>query len=301
MFAARITLPHFSVSASINLPKSAGDPGSTVAPKSASRAFILGSARAPLTDLFSFSTISEGVFLGVPTPYHVLASYVDAAQVHAIAPGSATVTAEFNGMKAKLPITGYARGAYRKLPLGAKTPEVDGDVSDWTALPYEIGTTARFGVSFDDRFVYVGVNVKDSRLVILPGKPSADQDGVDVWLDARPDPMRAESKAHACLRLPDHLRLCAALSVAVRHRASRPPLPNDSKTACRLTPDGYSAEIAIPVEYLNRMQGADWRQFRLNVHVTDFTSASEPKSDLWWQPAWRSMQASAGSGTFERP
>ena len=74
MLAARITLPHFSVSAAMSLPKSAGDPGSTVAPKSASRVFILGSARAALTHLLSFSTISEGVFLGVPTPYHVLAS-----------------------------------------------------------------------------------------------------------------------------------------------------------------------------------------------------------------------------------
>ena len=83
-------------------------------------------------------------------------------------------------------------------------------------------------------------------------------------------------------------------------RPSRPPLPKDSKTACRLTQDGYSAEIAIPVEYLNRMQGSDWREFRLNLHVSDFTSASEPKSDLWWQPAWRSLQVTAGSGTFER-
>src|SRR5262245_12410215 len=42
------TLPHFSVSSAISLPKSAGVPGSTVPPKSASRALILGSARPAL-------------------------------------------------------------------------------------------------------------------------------------------------------------------------------------------------------------------------------------------------------------
>jgi hypothetical protein len=47
MLAARITLPHFSASSLMRLPKSAGEPASAAAPKSASRAFILGSARAP--------------------------------------------------------------------------------------------------------------------------------------------------------------------------------------------------------------------------------------------------------------
>src|SRR6516162_3450552 len=75
MLAARITLPHFSVSSAMNLPKSAGEPASIVPPKSASRAFILGSARPALISLLSLSTISTGVFLGAPTPNHTLASY----------------------------------------------------------------------------------------------------------------------------------------------------------------------------------------------------------------------------------
>jgi hypothetical protein len=68
------TFPHFSVSSAISLPKSAGVPGSTVPPKSARRALILGSARAVLISLLSFSTISAGVAFGAPTPAQVLAS-----------------------------------------------------------------------------------------------------------------------------------------------------------------------------------------------------------------------------------
>src|SRR6516225_4380916 len=66
MLAARITLPHFSVSSAINFPKSVGVIGIGEPPRSASRALILGSARAAL--------ISAGVFLGAPRPNHPLAS-----------------------------------------------------------------------------------------------------------------------------------------------------------------------------------------------------------------------------------
>src|SRR6516162_2156751 len=50
MSRARMTLPHFSVSLAMSLPKSAGESASTSPPRSASRAFILGSAR-PAFDL----------------------------------------------------------------------------------------------------------------------------------------------------------------------------------------------------------------------------------------------------------
>src|SRR4029077_21270278 len=74
MPANLITLPHFSVSSTISLPNWAGDPGSGVPPRSARRALILGSASAALTSLLSLSTMSVGVFLGTPTPYHWLVS-----------------------------------------------------------------------------------------------------------------------------------------------------------------------------------------------------------------------------------
>src|SRR5262249_36998460 len=58
-----ITLAHFSVSSAINIPKSAGERTNTVAPRSANRAFRLGSARPALISLFNLLTISAGVSL----------------------------------------------------------------------------------------------------------------------------------------------------------------------------------------------------------------------------------------------
>src|SRR5262245_42625583 len=69
-----ITLAHFSVSSAMNLPKSEDEPGNTAAPRSANRAFNLGSARPALISLLSLSTISAGVSLGAPMPCSALAS-----------------------------------------------------------------------------------------------------------------------------------------------------------------------------------------------------------------------------------
>src|SRR6516162_11590688 len=68
------TLPHFSISSVMSLPKAAGEPGITVPPTSASRALSLESAKPALISMLSLSTISLGVFLGAATPYQALAS-----------------------------------------------------------------------------------------------------------------------------------------------------------------------------------------------------------------------------------
>src|SRR5262249_3190310 len=74
MLADLITLPHFSVSSAMSLPKSAGVNASVVTAKSARRALNFGFARAALISLLSLSTISIGVPFGAPTPDQVLAS-----------------------------------------------------------------------------------------------------------------------------------------------------------------------------------------------------------------------------------
>src|SRR5262249_39268235 len=74
MLAATITLPHFLVSSEMSLPKSAGEPASTVPLRLASRALNFGSAMLILTSLFSLSMSSTGVLFGAPIPYHPLAS-----------------------------------------------------------------------------------------------------------------------------------------------------------------------------------------------------------------------------------
>src|ERR1700716_1943704 len=68
MLAARITLAHLSVSSAMNVPKPLGVIGMGSLPRSASRSFLPGSARAALISLLSLSAISTGVFVGAPRP-----------------------------------------------------------------------------------------------------------------------------------------------------------------------------------------------------------------------------------------
>src|SRR5215475_12488819 len=64
IFAARITLPHFSVSSDTSFAKSADEPATTTPPSSANRACALGSARPTLISWLSLSMTAVGVFFG---------------------------------------------------------------------------------------------------------------------------------------------------------------------------------------------------------------------------------------------
>src|SRR6516225_10579306 len=70
-----ITLPHFSISAAIWSPNSAGVKIFGVVATSASRALMVGFTSPALISRLSRSMISGGVPLGTPTPTHTLASY----------------------------------------------------------------------------------------------------------------------------------------------------------------------------------------------------------------------------------
>jgi hypothetical protein len=74
MLAARITLAHLSVSSAMSLPKSAGEPGSTIPPRPVNRAFKLGLASPALTSRLILSTIATGVSFGAAIPCQTLAS-----------------------------------------------------------------------------------------------------------------------------------------------------------------------------------------------------------------------------------
>src|SRR5215469_4275673 len=74
MPADLITLAHLSVSSAMNFANPADVNGIGSTPRSASRAFDLGSARAAVIALLSLLMISAGVLLGAPRPYQPNAS-----------------------------------------------------------------------------------------------------------------------------------------------------------------------------------------------------------------------------------
>jgi hypothetical protein len=73
MPAARMTGAHFSVYATMNLPKSAGEPANVSPPRSLKRDLNLGSASPALIAPLSLSMTSAVPF-GAPIPYQPMPS-----------------------------------------------------------------------------------------------------------------------------------------------------------------------------------------------------------------------------------
>lgn len=192
---------------------------------------------------------------------------------------------------------------------------VDGNLADWKDLPFEVTRPAqidgaadswqgpadcswRFGVVEGPEYLYIGVEVTDERAVYKRAA-AWSQDGLEVRLDARPDPARSAGRG------ADADLVVIAISPAVEgeeHLLHQPEIlqAQGVLVASRPTPRGHDYEMAIPLSYLEDRQGRDWRRFRLNIAVDDFDEVAGPLAQLWWQPDWRDDTNFAGSGTFVR-
>lgn len=195
---------------------------------------------------------------------------------------------------------------------------VDGKLGDWkvpfidVTRPRQLLRTAdkyrgpedcsfRLATTYDDQYLYVAVVVMDDKVVVDPAKFVWEQDGVEIRLDARPDADRYNGHGEG--------EWTNILPILVSPGEKQEPavlwsgggkLPEGTKVACVKTPIGYTAEVAIPISYLNQKQGGAWNAFRLNVAVDDLDSADagSRNAQLWWYPDWRSEQSLDGSGTF---
>ena len=193
---------------------------------------------------------------------------------------------------------------------------VDGKLDDWPALPFVVDQPEqvknrrtytgpddcrfRFGIVHDDRCVYIAVETTDDRQYLDPRKLVWQQDGVEIRLNAEPEPHR--SHCHGWDVGWDRVLsvVCSPgqkLGDMVRWQHAK--LPGGTQVACVTTGVGHNTEVAIPISYLDAKQGGPWQAFRLNVAVDDVDTDGQV-AQLWWKPDWREMQTYAGSGTFRR-
>lgn len=195
---------------------------------------------------------------------------------------------------------------------------VDGNLGEWGTLPcaWQLEPIARpdtkiwsgasdssfrFATRYDAAFLYIAVNVRDDRIVTNPDRDTWAQDCLEIRLDARADPSR--SKGVGKNEGHDIIIISAVPGESPgQPRIFEPDLlPPGSRVAMARVPGGYTAEVAIPISYLDQKQGKPWRAFRLNVAVDDY---DDPESRdfvfLSWRPDWRGGDNYEGSGTFVR-
>lgn len=201
----------------------------------------------------------------------------------------------------------------RPIPGTDKPVEVDGDLSEWSALPYEVANPAQiqldegawqgaedssfaFGVSRDEEHLYLAVRVMDDEAESDPLKYPWQQDAVEIRLSALPEPALGMSRGEN--EFKDVLLLAITPGQTEEDVFGNDMLPEGVKAASKAIPGGHATELAIPTAYLDEKQGTSWQELRLNIAVDDHDE--DGATQIWWQPDWRTSENQAGSGTFVR-
>lgn len=210
-------------------------------------------------------------------------------------------------------------------PRASRAIVVDGDLDEWGELPHRCRKPAEIhldpathagpddcsyalDVRWDERFLYVAVAVRDD--VVFRSESATrpwHQDGVEIRLDARPDPLRSNGRGVFARRHDDYamIGLSPATADQPLFRFEPKRWPAGTRAACVQTDDGWAAEVAIPVEALDAWQQQTWRRVRLSVAVDDFDGQTNAYgrpigAQLMWHEAWWQDGNVPGSGTFRR-
>ncbi len=246
-------------------------------------------------------------------PLTLTASDVPVAQLEAMAV-KGTVTFSGEGMAdITMDVNQNARPVKKKYLSKTASKTVDGDLSDWSSLPYsetELYTEAnpfshkggkadgsfRFGLSYDDQFLYIGAEVIDDELLAIASSRPYNQDAFQVIIDGRSENISSSGTSRSGA-------LYLGMSPYVDGTDNTTPFSSGNKPegtigVTRKTEKGYITELAIPLSYLNDQQGGNWKTARINVGINDFDNDFSHRTKLWWQPDWEGTRNFPGSGTF---
>ena len=193
------------------------------------------------------------------------------------------------------PLTKYE---LKKSPGNIK---VDGVLNDWTSLPYTLATPetgSRFGLTYDDKFAYLGVEVVDSELVNGAADATSRQDFVGFALDAQPLIKSISENGASGYKNSVYFIASPADKTGKNSVGDLDDAEKQFVWKCVKNKKGYAFEVAIPIEYVKKQQGDNWQNLRLNVVVQDKDANSSTR--VLWQPNWSSRDNVAGSGIFYR-
>ena len=184
---------------------------------------------------------------------------------------------------------------WRRLPIAVVEPrQVLGDRS---ALRGKRDNSFRVGVRYDEQRLYLAVEVSDDSVSAQRDTEPWEQDGIEIRLDARADPVRAHGAGARDGR--DFLLLAASPSDSAADDWvvgwAYERFPSSTEVACIRSGTGFTLEAAIPRTVFDEALGKRAQDIRLNVAVND--RDTDGQSQSWWWPDWRTEQDIPGSGT----
>ncbi len=179
--------------------------------------------------------------------------------------------------------------------------KVDGALNEWATLPYALPTQdegSRFGLTYDNRFVYLGIQVYDSELINGVATATSNKDYVGFVLDAQPIAKSISEKGDNGFKNSLYFIASPEDDSGKSSVSELGDSENQLEWKCVKNKNGYAFEVAIPIEYVQKQQGENWQNVRVNVVVQDDDANSSTR--IIWQPNWSSRDNVAGSGMFYR-
>ncbi len=156
-----------------------------------------------------------------------------------------------------------------------------------------------YDVKTDDNYLYLAIEIQDDDLNLGDDLGPSEKDCIGVFLDARPTALSANGRGYD---YRDMLAVNFGLSEEEGETFIHNPhwLPKGTKAVCKKVGEKVVGELAIPMSYVISKNGSNWKNFRLNVVLTDVDKDFMHQSTLSWQPDWRGEETYLGSGMFMR-
>ena len=190
-----------------------------------------------------------------------------------------------------------------------KTIKVDGNLDDWdtdwitvddqymSRNPFHYkgqdDFSLKFTTAYDENYFYVAAKLKDDDWYRNKESAHWTQDVLILGLDARP--LNISEKNSGYGRNKEWLSLLLTMNEEGSLYESA-DLPEGILHGVRVNGQVATAEMAIPVNYLNEMQKEAWKNVRIGIGYYDFDDGGEERNDHMWFPAWTTGETIHGSG-----
>ncbi len=183
-----------------------------------------------------------------------------------------------------------------------KTISVDGDLNEWGKLRFSkqdsVGTTGfHFDVRKDDKFLYIAIDVNDKDIQAPSKHANLNQDGAYVVFDASPLAYSAFNLRNSEGMGSEWLFMIASPTANEFELGFKEHMPPGLTGKGKKTDKGYSIEYTILQAFIQRLQGTNWKNIRLNIVIADLNAGNNvtPRR-ISWMPDW--IENYPGSGMF---
>ncbi|MCK5076057.1 MAG: metallophosphoesterase, partial [Calditrichia bacterium] len=152
----------------------------------------------------------------------------------------------------------------------------------------------RFSVKHDEKFIYIIIISKDDKLIHSQKNIDDLQDKFFIRFDL----VSKDRPLISAFCSDNSFKIVLIPGKSETRFYSSDSIQEKIESKCRKDKNGLITEIAIPREYLKKINGRG-NAFRLNIGYMDHDVETNTKpSILWWKPVWNSDKNYNGSGVF---